>query len=276
MERITKDLVLSMKASIPPHKRCFSEVSGFQESRQDGKSAFVVRFTETIGPLLTAATGIKLRYGAKHNNYFCIFSDTEQLQRVKDWEREQGDRVFLKDCLSLSLALGMNMEAKKEAHTELGRLEYMAKEHRDSSAITTLAERSYLAITSLPFYKDADFLCSVPSSKEFNLPGRIVSLLSKKLSLPDVTSGFSFPSGKFDSIKSATFKEKWDIWENSNVTFHNPDNTDITGKSIILLDDKYQSGITLQYIAMKLQEAGAKEVYGLCMVKTLRDTDNVH
>ena len=33
--------------------------------------------------------------------------------------------------------------------------------------------------------------------------------------------------------------------------------------------------LTIQYIAMKLQQAGAHQVYGLSFVKTLRDTGNV-
>ena len=36
----------------------------------------------------------------------------------------------------------------------------------------------------------------------------------------------------------------------------------------------FASSIAIQYIAMKLQQAGADEVYGLSFVKTLRDEDN--
>jgi predicted amidophosphoribosyltransferase len=43
---------------------------------------------------------------------------------------------------------------------------------------------------------------------------------------------------------------------------------------VILIDDKYQSGTTMQFVAMKLQEAGARYIFGISLVKTLRDTDN--
>ncbi len=43
---------------------------------------------------------------------------------------------------------------------------------------------------------------------------------------------------------------------------------------ILLLDDLYQSGITMQYVAMKLQKAGAEKIFGLSIVKSLNDTDN--
>ena len=76
------------------------------------------------------------------------------------------------------------------------------------------------------------------------------------------------------SVKYCAFEEKWEVWEKAKVSFQKSADFNVNGKTIILIDDIYQSGITIQYIAMKLQQAGAKEVYGLCFEKTLRDTDN--
>jgi len=45
------------------------------------------------------------------------------------------------------------------------------------------------------------------------------------------------------------------------------------GRKVILLDDKYQSGTTAQFVASQLYDAGASEVQGLFCVKTWRDTD---
>ena len=67
--------------------------------------------------------------------------------------------------------------------------------------------------------------------------------------------------------------EKWDAL--AGVEFLTQDNTaTLQGKSIILVDDKYQSGITLQFVASRLLEKGASKVFGLCAVKTWRDDDN--
>ena len=47
------------------------------------------------------------------------------------------------------------------------------------------------------------------------------------------------------------------------------------GESVILLDDKYQSGTTMHYVAMQMQAAGVDgPILGLVAVKTLRDDDN--
>ena len=85
--------------------------------------------------------------------------------------------------------------------------------------------------------------------------------------------GFVFKGPK-SSAKQFKIKKKWDVWEDAQVSFQKGRALNVEGKTIVLIDDKYQSGTTIQYIAMKLQDAGAREVYGLCFVKTLRDTDN--
>lgn len=102
----------------------------------------------------------------------------------------------------------------------------------------------------------------------------MTKLVSEKVGKQDVTGGFVF-NGHKSSVKAANFDEKWNVWEDAQVSFQNSSAFNVNDKTIILIDDKYQSGITIQYIAMKLQQAGADEVYGLSFVKTLRDTDNV-
>lgn len=47
------------------------------------------------------------------------------------------------------------------------------------------------------------------------------------------------------------------------------------GKSVLLLDDLYQSGVSMNYVAMVLLEAGARKVLGLACEKTCTNDDNV-
>ena len=152
----------------------------------------------------------------------------------------------------------------------------MEKKQQDQNAITQLSEIVSQTISDLPFYKDADLICSVPPrpDKDFDLPGSVTKLVSEKVGKQDVTGGFVFNRHK-SSVKAANFDEKWNVWEGVQVSFQNSSAFNVNDKTIILIDDKYQSGITIQYTAMKLQQAGADEVYGLSFVKTLRDTDNV-
>ena len=48
----------------------------------------------------------------------------------------------------------------------------------------------------------------------------------------------------------------------------------ISEEKVLLVDDLYQSGITMQFVAMHLLGAGAEQVYGLALVKSRRDSDN--
>lgn len=82
----------------------------------------------------------------------------------------------------------------------------------------------------------------------------------------DISSAVEWKS-KTESLKNADGTDKLKILKQSG--FSITDGTDINGKDIVLVDDLYMSGTTLQYVAMKLKEAGARKVYGLCFVKSL-------
>lgn len=200
------------------------------------------------------------------------YCSSEEIDDIEEWKKEQGTRVFMRDCLSLSMALDHNFKDLKGSRTSIGQLEYDGKYKKDQTSINKLADIVSKTIQDLPYYKEADFICSVPShpDKSFDLPKSITALVSKTVGKPDITDGFVF-GGEKPSIKESTLDKKWEGWERARVSFKN-DN--VNSKKIILIDDKYQSGITMQYIAMILQQAGAADVYGLCCVKTLRDTDN--
>jgi len=127
-------------------------------------------------------------------------------------------------------------------------------------------------ISDVIFLREADFVCAIPAmpQKGFDLPTRLVAEISKLTGISDITESFSL-SGKEKSLKECTLDEKWDAWSSSNIEYTGPD---LKGKKVILIDDKYQSGVTIQYFGMILQTGGCAEIHGLCMVKTLRDTDN--
>ena len=42
-----------------------------------------------------------------------------------------------------------------------------------------------------------------------------------------------------------------------------------TGKNVMLVDDLYNSGLTMQYVAMRLKELGVFRVFGVTLVKSL-------
>ena len=272
MKEITKNTVLSAH-NQEPRRKCFADNSGVQK-RKD-RPTFSVAI-ESAKKVFEAQTGLDLKESVKHNNFW-RFVTQEEIKIVEEWEKNQGSLIYLRDCLSLSVAIDSNLTNNISGqYTTIGVLEHNGKNNRDQSSISQLAETVSQVIQYLPYYKDADLICSVPPrpDKDFDLPSSVTSLVSTKISKQDVTGGFVF-NGQKSSVKTSTFDEKWNVWEGAQVSFQTGPAFNVNNKTVVLIDDKYQSGITIQYIAMKLQQAGAHEVYGLSFVKTLRDTDNV-
>ena len=270
METITKDTVIAAH-NKSPKRRCFAIHPGIQH---DSKS-FAVNFPETIKKIFEADTGLELSKNPNSGRFFREIKTDDELNKIEEWQKKQGDLVYLRDCLSLSIAVDVNLTDNTSGqYTSIGRLEHDGKNNKDMEAVKKIADITSNVIQSLPYYKDADLICSVPTDHaNFNLPKCVTSLVSGKVNKQDVTGGFIFGKEK-SSVKNSSVDKKWDVWESAQVSFQNTSEINVKDKTVILIDDKYQSGITIQYIAMKLQQVGACEVYGFSFVKTLSDTDN--
>ena len=73
---------------------------------------------------------------------------------------------------------------------------------------------------------------------------------------------------KNGSLKNVeTAEEKLDMIQSWGLTFDSA--LDLKDKNVLLVDDMYYSGVTMQYIAMKMKDAGAKRVFGMALVKSL-------
>lgn len=75
-------------------------------------------------------------------------------------------------------------------------------------------------------------------------------------------------------MKQLSTKEKIGTWEkiyyNDGVILDNQ----VRGKNVIVVDDLYQSGTTMWEYAKFLKTLGARFVFGIVCVKSLRDSDN--
>ena len=272
MDEITRDSVLAAHEQ-EPRRKCFADKSSI--SKYKGGWKFSVKI-ESAQKIFEKQTGLTLYYSSKYKDYCLLTTDEREIEKIRKWEKSQGSLIFLRDCLTVSIAIDSNFANNTLGeYTTMGQLEHDGKYNLDQNAIFKISDRVSDIIQCLPYYKDADFVCSVPSTsyKNSDLPRNVTTLVSKKIGKQDVTAGFVF-NGIKSSIKSIKYDDKWDVWENAQVSFENNSVFSDDDKTVILIDDKYQSGITMQYIAMKLQQAGAYEVYGLSFVKTLRDTDN--
>lgn len=62
------------------------------------------------------------------------------------------------------------------------------------------------------------------------------------------------------------------IYQTANSVALDP--ASVQGRDVIVVDDLYQSGITMWAYARALKAAGVRRVFGLVCVKSMRDTDN--
>ncbi|MGM9743549.1 MAG: hypothetical protein ACI3ZC_10870 [Candidatus Cryptobacteroides sp.] len=247
---------------------CFSRIQTHALWKtDDGDDMITVPFVDSIGPLLKEQTGVTLRKSIK-GNYYKKLSPAE-FGKVKFFVETYSSVVFLRDLLDVSVALSLNFESDGETHTCIGQLEKSAKYDNNQEAINQLVEIVDEFMVKNPLYSNAAFICAVPPTKagEKNLPIKIIEKLTR-FNGDDISNSLVW-STKTESLKNADGADKLEILKHSGLTI--ADDLNLGGKDIVLVDDLYMSGITLQYVAMRLKEAGAGKVYGLCLVKSLRN-----
>lgn len=248
---------------------CFSR-NGFNPLwSNDDAFIFVVKFKDSINRMLNKYIGYTSLQKSKKGNYYTKVSNSD-IDKYRQFVDKFKENVFIRDLLDVSMALSFNMNTTSDGdRTTLGQLEYEAKYQGDQGAKDRLVDIVDNWLSSIKIYKDADMICAVPSSKpdEQNLPQYIIDKLTKY----DKTniSNYIAWRNKEQSLKNLANDEKLNALEKAGIDINGE--LDISGKRIVLLDDLYQSGQTMMYVAMKLKEAGASEVYGLAIVKSLSD-----
>lgn len=270
--QMTKAEFLQMLRDGDTHRKQFSSHSGVQKNKTS--PTFSVPFDCGLVRHFTDKTGYRLTWNARFGQFYCFLRTGADIDAAEAWEKAQGTRVFIRSLLDSVVALDVNfLDNSSGQKTYFGSLEEAAKYHADSSAIEPCASALCELVRDVEHLRSANVVCAVPAaaSKGFDAPREITALLSKMIGKPNVT-GYIRLTAKAKSAKECSLEEKWDVWANAEVDV---DTQAFSGKKVIIVDDKYQSGVTMHVVAQKLRENGAAEVHGVCVVKTLRDTDNV-
>lgn len=229
--------------------------------------SFGIPFLDSFAPLLSKETGItipKSRYG-----YWKPLNHSEY-EKIDNFIKKVGTTVFLRDTLALSIALSVNFDEDNN-RTYLGDLEWKAKYWDQDEATQKLSSACIDTINILPYYEDVDCFCAVPPSDNGmpNLPCQVIENIQNEYDIENITSNLNWRQPK-NSLKNLSRDEKWAELEKAGLDYSGS----LHGQSIILIDDLYQSGLTIQYVAKRLLEAGAGRIFGVCLVKSRRDTDN--
>ena len=268
---LTGEDFLRLKHLEGAHRICFVDThkNALRVYRGKYKYSFSLPFANGIKRVFEAATSFSL-YPSKNSGIWTGLEDDAQKREVENWIHTQGTRVYLRDLLDLSMCLSMNMSDGGH-RTEVGNLEHAAKYDRNAGCIDTLAKLMGETITSCPVLSTCDAIAAVPprTGKDFDLPTELVFRISSFVNKPLVTAGSW--NGAKSQLKKLAFEGKWEELEKVGFT---PSEEAARSSRLLLIDDLYQSGSTLNFIGAKIKNVTRMEVMGLCAVKSMRDTDN--
>lgn len=119
MKKITKETILA-EHNKTPRRKCFRNNSGIQKRKS--KPTFSVHIG-SAKKIFEAQTGKRLRYNPAFDNYWEYISE-EEIVEIEAWEKAQGGLIYLRDCLSLSVALDSNRTDNTSGqYTQIGLLE---------------------------------------------------------------------------------------------------------------------------------------------------------
>ena len=207
--------------------------------------------------------------------------DDKPTDEVDEWVEIIKNPVAMKDFLAISFALdydkvGGNPDSPQ---TEIGLLRARAKPYGTDTptadtqkAADLLVKRCLEFLDTMTCYNSADCIVAMPpsnSSKRYNLPRYLAQHIVNARGLEDLTH--QVQSNDRSSIKRVSLASKFD-------TLHGTisvDHSIFKGRSVMLIDDVYQSGTSLNYCGSQLLKAGASKIFGLACEKTCRNDSNV-
>ncbi len=201
---------------------------------------------------------------------------------VQQWVNTVGQYVAMRDYLALSFALDYEREGGDpgKPQTTIGALRAQAKPYggqaataQTKAAADQLVDRCLAFLKEMTCYKSANCVVAMPPSdpaKEYNLPRYMAAQIAAKRGLEDLSKHVRTIKAR-GSIKSVPLAQKLDTLLGTIQV----DAGVFDGKHVLLIDDLYQSGISMNYCALLLLQTGAKKIFGLACEKTCRNDDNV-
>jgi predicted amidophosphoribosyltransferase len=205
--------------------------------------------------------------------------DEESYQQIELLLQLFQQHIFIQDDLTETFALTFHQEMSHDGRlhrTKMGELVNQAKPYgrpltkKYYSKADELASRFINFIQQHPTYKNADLVIPVPShpDKNFDLPTEIAHHIA-------TTCHIETGTGYIEKIKTTrpmkdctTPQEKIDNVRNAFAIRHG---VEVKDRSVLLVDDIYHTGFTINEVGTTLFKAQVKQVLGLVATKTVRD-----
>lgn len=227
----------------------------------------------------------------------CNFTE-EEVVKVRKFLADFGQWVilglgrrlkpFFSDELDMCVALDFNADSPEALsrfqRTPIGQLELRAKYEESERATAVIADHLDRLLRricrGLP--EEPYTLSYIPSSvdKRYDLPRELVRMLEEKLTVIPVTNKpieVVHPVITTDkpNLKSLPLQDKVATWKRLLKSQAIEFSGEVAGRTVLVIDDLYQSGATIWSYAGYLKGMGAVAVIGLVCVKSCRDTDNL-
>lgn len=202
------------------------------------------------------------------------------LPKVREWLAIVGRYVAIRDCLALSFALDYDREQGNpdRPQTAIGTLRTRAKPYDAAPTKDTFTAANELIVGCMGFlktvtcYSSATAVVAMPPSrpdKAFDLPSHLAKGIAKAWGRKDLSSAVTATARP--GLKNVPVGDKLNTLDGTLRV----DKRSVDGQVILLVDDLYQSGVSMNSVGMELLNAGAEKVFGLACEKTCRNDDNV-
>jgi predicted amidophosphoribosyltransferase len=209
----------------------------------------------------------------------------DDIEKIEDWGQRFKQYVLIglnqhiedhfSDELDFCMALDFNSDPKAGRRTVYGEAEYQLKYHDSRIHIKVLRDGLVEAISDLPIpagAREGLLVSYVPAaSGGCNVPRKLAKRIAAQMELELCKAVLSCPKS---GLKGVSVEEKVPIWQELYDNGCVDLSEEVAGRAVIIVDDLYQSGATMWMFAKHLKSLGAKHVFGLPCVKSLRDSDN--
>lgn len=175
------------------------------------------------------------------------------------------DSADVSHCLGVYRVPSADIPVDDWPYTQIGRLVHDAKYQGNSSSANDVAKEMTLVVAAHPAFREADAIVSMPSSgRHLDGPALWRSALARQ---------FGFEEVSLTRTRAVIPpKDIQDRQERKDNQHESMSCEDLDGKKIIVLDDLYMDGATMDEAVRALRSSGASCVFALCGVKTARGT----
>ena len=183
--------------------------------------------------------------------------------------RSGGKRLFGDWAAGYALDFTSKFEGSVRKRTEIGELIYQFKYRERKDLAEPLARRLAGLLGRLPELSRVDHIVPVPSTEERDRFQPVAELCRR---LSQVT-GIPINLGVLERVDTREPQKNMEAMaqKKANIrgAFRVQNSTRVKGRTVLLIDDFYDSGTTLNECARVLKDAGAADVFALTLGKTI-------